>query len=70
MKLTKKEPGQGDFLFTGNCHRIRWNKLIIKKVVTKIVKLKMKCKILLKLQEMNKIANLLGIGEKQWECEL
>ena len=30
----------------------------------------MKCKIILKYQEMNKIVNLLGIGEKQWECEL
>ena len=37
-----------DILLTGNCHKICENRLIIKAVATKIVKLKMKYKIIFK----------------------
>ena len=43
---------------------------MIKRVATRVVKLKMKCKIILKQQYMNEIVNLSGTGEKQWDCEL
>ena len=50
-----------DILLTG---------FILKQVATKISKLKMKCKTMLKQEQMKKIVNLLETGEKQWGCEL
>ena len=66
MNFTKKEPSYGATnTFCSLATAIKSAKnLIIKRVATRVVKLKMKCKIILNQQYMNEIVNLSRTGEK------